>query len=100
MKWMLALLPSLAVAQPFVEVGIGAGPGGCMYDGYQSEVVRMVRKSRITTDILCSRNPLGLAAIGYQFSDQWRVQLDHWSSLQDRDRGVEILSIRYRYTFK
>lgn len=99
---LIAVAAPLCHAQPFVEVGIGAAVGGCVYQGHRSELVALDKRlRRIDTDISCSRSPLGLVAIGYQFTPELRIQLDHWSSIPDtRDRGMEILSIRYRYTFK
>ena len=98
----LLAIPAIASAQPFVEVGIGAAVGGCVYQGHRSELVALDKRlRRIDTEISCSRSPLGLFAIGYEFNDRLRIQLDHWSSIPDtRDRGMEILSIRYRYSFK
>jgi hypothetical protein len=95
----LLLFPTAVCAQPFVELGVGAITGGCLYDARADDVVQV--RPRVSVFVPgCSRNALGLAAVGYQISDRWRVQLDHWSSLQDRDRGAEILSIRYHYTFR
>lgn len=99
MRWLIALLPSVALAQPYIEIGIGYGLGGCVYNQPQNRLER--RQSEITFHPGCSRSPLGLFAVGYQFNDQWRIQWDHWSSLPDtKDRGMEIISIRYRYTFR
>ena len=95
----LFLTPLAANAQPFIEAGIGVVTGGCLYDERTDSVVKV--RPRVNAFIAgCSRNPLGLIAVGYEFDDRWRVQLDHWSSLPDVDRGAEIVSIRYRYTFK
>ena len=91
----LLLIPAAVSAQPFVEVGVGVGVGGCI--ARHGDVPRVVEKRPAAR---CSGNPLGIVAIGYEISDQWRVQLEHWSSVAERDRGAEILSIRYRYTFK
>lgn len=96
---LIALFSSAAAAQPFIEVGVGAAIGGCITDQ------RATRWERVSYGYIqrpgCSRSPLGLIAVGYEFNDRWRIQWDHWSSIPDtRDRGMEILSIRYRYTFK
>jgi hypothetical protein len=95
----LAALPCLASAQPFIELGVGAVTGGCLYNARETVgSYSPIRGGSITPG--CSRSPLGLIAVGYQFNDQWRIQWDHWSSIPDtRDRGMEILSIRYRFTF-
>lgn len=96
----LMLCCSQAAAQPFIEVGVGANLGGCIYAGGGTTLSSPARNTFLVHPG-CSSSPLGLIAIGYQFTPELRIQLDHWSSLPDtRDRGVEILSIRYRYTFK
>jgi len=98
-KWLLIMLagaPFMVFAQPFIEVGVGAVTGGCLFDKASVQYANR----RVFQSIDCSRNPLGLLAIGYQFDDRWRIQWDHWSSLPDVDRGAEIVSIRYRYTFR
>lgn len=88
-----------AVSQPFVEIGVGHTLGGCIFDQHGAKVDRM-RGGGYSFEPGCSGSPLGLFAIGYQFNDRWRIQLDHWSSLPDtNDRGVEIVSVRYRITF-
>ena len=89
-----------ASAQPYIEVGVGAAIGGCVYHAAETKH-SWIDRTRLQTHPGCSPNPLGLIAIGYQFNDQWRIQWDHWSSLPDtKDRGMEIISIRYRYTFR
>lgn len=97
---LIAVAAPLCHAQPFVEVGIGASVGGCIYRaGHTTLEPLSAKEYRVHPG--CSRSPLGLLAIGYEFNDRWRIQWDHWSSIPDtRDRGMEILSIRYRYSFK
>lgn len=88
-----------ASAQPYIEVGVGTTTGGCLYRAGHTTLEPVGQAYRVHPG--CSRSPLGLIAIGYQFTPELRIQLDHWSSIPDtRDRGMEILSIRYRYTFK
>lgn len=92
-------VPVAAFAQPYIELGVGTTTGGCLYRAGHTTLEPVGRAYRVHPG--CSRSPLGLIAIGYEFNDRWRIQLDHWSSIPDtRDRGVEILSIRYRYSFK
>lgn len=96
----LLAAPCVSFAQPYIELGVGAQVGGCIYNARETTgSYSPIRGGSVTPG--CSRSPLGLLAIGYQFNDQWRIQWDHWSSLPDtKDRGMEILSIRYRYTFR
>lgn len=113
----LFLFAGAVHAQPFVEFGIGAVVGGCIANGYSGTISQARGANRSIasapllgvlrslsvdhTQIDCSRGAIGIAAIGYQLTDQWSVQYEHLSSLPDsHDRGLELLSIRYRYTFK
>lgn len=90
----LALLPVQALAQPFVEVGIGAQIGGCMYRW-------RVEATPNANPVTCSPSPLGVVALGWQITPTVRVQWEHWSALLDtRDRGVEMVTVRYRYNFR
>lgn len=94
-----------AHAQPFVEVGVGAVVGGCIANGYSETAGPVLSAIRGSSDgsvaVHCSRGAVGIAAIGYQFTDRLSAQYEHMSSLPDgHDRGLEVLSIRYRYTFK
>jgi len=90
----LALLPLQALAQPYVEAGIGAQLGGCIYR-WRVEVEPDANPGT------CSRSPLAVVAVGWQISDRWRVQWEHWSApLDSRDRGAEMLTVRYRFTFQ
>ena len=81
-KWpyFLILVPHLAFAGPYVELGIGSTFGKCD----------------------CPRldNPVGIAAMGYDFKNGFRLDIEHRSSLVQQDYGSNVASIRYRYEFK
>ena len=100
----LVSFPSAANALPFVEVGVGAVVGGCIANGYSETagpVLSAIRGSSESVNVHCSRGAIGIAAIGYQFTERLSAQYEHISSIPDgHDRGLEVLSIRYRYTFK
>lgn len=75
-----------ACAGPYLELGIGYNASyygqGCITD----------------LETGCSQNPLGIVSAGYKFNDIPIVfQFDHMSSLQDKDVGLNVLSIRYRF---
>ena len=83
---LMMLVSKQACAGPYLELGIGYNASyygqGCI------------------TDLLtgCSQNPLGIVSAGYKFNDIPIVfQFDHMSSLQDKDVGLNVLSIRYRF---
>ena len=87
----MMMLCCSAAAQPFIEFGLGAPTGGCIYRYYKTS----------ESDPVCSEKPLGLAAVGWRLPYGFSVQLDHWSSLATtKDRGLEILSVRWRWEFK
>lgn len=82
----LALVAALALQDaygaPYIELGVQKEVGGCIDNGGW-----------------CSRDPLGVAAIGYEFDNGFRAHLEHTSSLIETDGGLDTFSIRYRYTF-
>ena len=72
-------LPAITHAGSFVEFGIGvADQSTCIRDGSG-----------------CSDSPFGSLAIGYSLQG-FSVQVEHWSSLVEKDRGLNLLSIKYR----
>ena len=77
---LISLLPGIAYASPFIELGIGAKFGECD----------------------CTRfdNPVGIAAVGYDFEGTGlSIIAEHRSSLVKKDYGQNVISIRYRHTF-
>lgn len=87
-----ALICSLVVSasafsEPYVEVGIGAS---------LTDSGTQCIKGHTNGD--CSQNPLGFAAIGYEYNG-FTMSVEHWSSLVEKDYGANIVSIKYRYTF-
>lgn len=75
----LALLPFTANAGPYVELGIGSTFGACD----------------------CPRldNPVGMVALGYQFANGMRLDIEHRSSLTRTDYGTNMASLKYRWEF-
>jgi hypothetical protein len=111
MKHILVVIAALisfsgaAHAQPFIEVGVGAVVGGCIANGYSESAAPALSAIRGSppeaVNVHCSRGAIGIAAIGYQITERLSAQYEHISSVPDgHDRGLEVLSIRYRYTFK
>lgn len=88
----LILCASTAWAGPYVELGIGVKLGPNTQDyGCISDKDKYYKLG-------CSDNPLGIAAIGYEYKG-FSLQAEHQSSLQEKDRGLDVMSIRYRYRF-
>ena len=80
MKTILALLLSTSAhAGPYIELGIGSTFGRCD----------------------CTRldNPVGIAAAGYDFKNGLSIDIEHRSSLVQKDYGSNLVSLRYRYEF-
>lgn len=101
-------------AQPYVEIGVGAAVGGCVEDGYTYTTNKAVVRpsigpkpvTKVDVDVACSRNPLGVAALGYRTqplslpgAPRVEFRAEHWSSLQHHDRGVDLVSARPRWEF-
>lgn len=80
---------------PFVEAGVGAVSGGCLYRYGTVDEGKAVR-------VECSRSPVVVFAAGVRVGDTGlRLQFEHWSApLDSRDRGVEMVTLRYRYEFR
>jgi hypothetical protein len=77
----LLMMASTSVySSPYIELGVGITFGKCD----------------------CARldNPVGIAAMGYDFKNGLRLDIEHRSSLVQQDYGSNVASIRYRYEFK
>lgn len=73
--------PALALAGPYAEVGVGAKFGECD----------------------CQRldNPVGIVAVGYRVPKTGlSFEVEHRSSLVERDYGHNVVSVRYRWEAK
>jgi hypothetical protein len=81
---MIRLLPFILIAPayagPYVEIGIGSKFGDC--------------------DCPRLENPVGLVSAGYDFRNGIRLDVEHRSSLVQKDYGTNLVSIRYRYEFR
>ena len=87
-----SLLSLAAAAQAFVEVGIGA-----VIDNRSYHCISDYRNTA-TKSADCSDNPLGSIALGYQYKD-FSLEIEHKSSLVEKDRGLDTVFVKYRYTF-
>ena len=77
--FMCLLFPAFAHAGPYIELGVGTKFGKCD----------------------CPRldNPVGIVSAGYDFKNGLRLDVEHRSSLVQKDYGSNVVSIRYRYEF-
>ena len=88
MKRLIPLLFSLpAYAGPYAEFGLSHSFDSCLYDGYST-----VGK---TVQVGCSDSPLGSVAVGYTYKG-FSVEASHMSSLTETDKGLNLISIKYR----
>ena len=76
---------SFAVAGwPFIELGLALPTAGCIADGSAG----------------CSDRPLGIVVLGWQINDRLAVQWEHLSSVREKDRGLDLVSVRSRFSFR
>lgn len=76
-------------AAPYIELGLAKGDGAACIRDWKAE----------TNTYGCSSSPLGNVTIGYEWKG-FHAEVEHWSSLQDKDYGLNLFTIKYRYTFK
>lgn len=79
------LLLSTAKADWYAEVGVGMHHKNDTFNDGN-------RQHSFTAE-----NPMGNLTVGYNLSWDFRVQYDHFSSLTERDRGVNFLTLKYRF---
>lgn len=81
-----------AAAEVFIDLGLGYAPRTDFNEA--TSCITHYEDHKLT----CSSSPLGYAAIGYKYNDL-TISAEHWSSLQDKDAGLDIISVKYRFTF-
>lgn len=47
----------------------------------------------------CSNNPFGLVTIGYSW-EGFAIELEHRSSLTEKDQGINAVTVKYRLEWK
>jgi hypothetical protein len=87
-----ALISLPAAAQVFLEVGIGA-----VIDNRSYHCISDYRNTA-TRAADCSDNPLGSIAAGYMYKG-FSLEIEHKSSLVEKDRGLDTVFAKYRYVF-
>ena len=88
---LLFSLTAQAQAGPFIDLGLGYATDQNFTRGRSC----MLDYKKDTQEWGCSKNILGYASIGYEYG-QFTVAYEHWSSLQEYDAGLNIVSIKYR----
>ena len=83
----LLTLSNLVMAGPFIEAGLAVSDG-CVTDFDEK-----------THAMGCSNNPFGLIAIGYAWED-FTLELEHRSSLIEKDKGINSVMVKYRIELK
>jgi len=96
------LFPAFAHAGPYVELGIAKADGGtCIRDEKieNKQYVGLTYVYNYTESYMgCSKSPLGNIALGYAYKG-FAAEIEHWSSLQEKDKGLNLFTIKYRYEF-
>lgn len=83
----LILFSSLSLADPYVEVGLGYN--------LNTNNTYCVKERTNTT---CLDDPLGYISLGYEYKN-FTVSYEHWSNLTEKDYGLNLITVKYRYTF-
>ena len=91
--YLLVFVSSNVFASPFVELGIGYAINSDSTIG--KSCLRDWNKD--ANEWGCSSNPLGYAAIGYEYNG-FTLAVEHWSSITEYDAGIDIVSIKHRWT--
>ena len=81
----LLLFCGAAHAGPFAEVGVGHLVDSCVAWGKPDGP----RK--------CTQNPVIVVAVGYQWKNGIKLQFEHLSQPAQKDTGLNMVSIRYRW---
>ena len=84
---LLMVLCGHVYAGPYVELGVSA-MDGCLQD-YDEK-----RKAQG-----CSNNPFGLLSVGYTWNG-FSVELEHRSSLVEKDQGINAATLKYRWSWE
>ena len=95
MLFMFLLAPAAAIADPFLEFGLGYAISSDATIG--KSCLRDWKKE--SQEWGCSENPLGYAAFGYEHNN-FTVAVEHWSAITEYDAGIDIVSIKHRWTIK
>jgi len=74
-------------AGPYIEVGASV-MDGCLTDYDEKRKIQG-----------CSNNPFGLIAVGYSWNG-FAFELEHRSSLVEKDQGINAATIKYRFEWK
>jgi hypothetical protein len=82
---LLLLLPNLAHAGLFLEFGVAKADGKSCIQDYNDNGA-----------LGCSDSPLGNATIGYTYKGL-TAEVEHWSSLVEKDRGLNLFTLKYRW---
>jgi len=83
----LMALANYVYAGPYVEIGISA-MDGCLTDYDEKRNAQG-----------CSNNPFGLLAVGYEWNG-FALEIEHRSSLIEKDYGINAATIKYRWEWR
>lgn len=90
----MLLIPSVAFAGPFIDLGLSKQITSIK----GKEPVCITDWDADKNEMGCSDDPLGYFSIGYRYKN-FTAQVEHWSSLREKDVGLNLLTIKYRFEF-
>ena len=90
----LAMLPFTAHAGPFIDIGLSK-----QIDSIKGKEPVCITDWDAEKNVSgCLGDPLGYFSIGYRYKN-FTAQIEHWSSLQEKDIGLNLLTVKYRWEF-
>jgi hypothetical protein len=92
---LLALaFPVFAHAGPFIDIGLSK-----QIDSIKGKEPVCITDWDADKNVSgCSDDPLGYFSVGYRYKN-FTAQVEHWSSLREKDIGLNLLTIKYRFEF-
>ena len=89
------LFPAFAHAGPFIDIGLSK-----QIDSIKGKEPVCITDWDAKKNMPgCSDDPLGYFSVGYRYKN-FTAQVEHWSSLREKDIGLNLLTIKYRYEFR
>ena len=90
----LSLLPFTVHAGPFIDIGLSK-----QIDSIKGKEPVCITDWDAEKNVSgCSDDPLGYFSIGYRYKNL-TAQIEHWSSLQEKDIGLNLLTVKSRWEF-
>lgn len=89
------LFSSTVFAGPFIDLGLSKQINSIK----EKESVCITDWDEDKNEWGCSDDPFGYFSIGYRYKNL-TAQIEHWSSLKEKDIGLNLFTIKYRFEYK